>query len=45
MRKNQWICLLMFFVLCGVSTAYGDKSPAESEKKFYEIEFLNKDSY
>jgi len=32
----------MFFVLCGISTAYGDKSPTESKKKFYEIEFLNK---
>lgn len=44
MKKNQWICLLIFFVLCSVSAAYGGKSPAESERKFYEIEFLNKDS-
>ena len=42
MRKKLWIWVLMFFVLCGVSTAYGDKLPAESKKKFYEIEYLNK---
>jgi hypothetical protein len=44
MRKKQWIFLLMSFVLLGVFPSYWDQLMAESKKKFYEIEFLDKNS-
>lgn len=44
MRTKRWIFLLMFFVLCSVSTAYGEESRTENKKKFYGIEFLDKNN-
>jgi hypothetical protein len=42
MQTKQWISLLMLFVLLGVLPSYCDQLMAENKKKFYEIEFLDK---
>jgi hypothetical protein len=44
MQTKPWIFLLMLFVLLGVFLSNCNKVMAESKKKFYEIEFLDKNN-